>query len=339
MEVDGKEFLRNVGLEQDKAKLMEEQNKLEQKKRDSVKKTEADNEFRLDDSDSAYVDLSFGKDSSDDSTINQLEDIMLNPDATNKNKKKYIILGLALILLFIITIVVIRVISNNNQEDKVINQNKPVVSIDKDKILDKIDTKEKYESVINKKEKTIDDLQINDIEKKDIILPDPIKEKSPVNIKQTVAKKEQPRDLFGIEEPVEDIKPVVKKPVERKVTPPKEKVVKKVQKELEPPKKTVVRKKEANLPTPKETNFTKQKKGNIKGYYVQIGAFSKKPTDKFLSNISKKGYDYTVHTMDIKGKTYNKVLIGAYPTKKVASKYIDKIRKDFNNKNAYILKF
>ena len=36
---------------------------------------------------------------------------------------------------------------------------------------------------------------------------------------------------------------------------------------------------------------------------------------------------------------YNKVLIGAYPTKKLALKSIKNIRTDFGNPNAYILKF
>ena len=38
MEVDGKEFLRNVGIEQDKERLIQEQQKLEELKRASVKR-------------------------------------------------------------------------------------------------------------------------------------------------------------------------------------------------------------------------------------------------------------------------------------------------------------
>ena len=341
MEVDGKEFLRNVSLEQDKARLMEEQEKLERKKRDAVKQSTEESTIKLDTDDSAYIDLSFGKEHDNNhSTINQLQDIMLEPDSNNKNKKKYIILGFALILLFIITIVVIRIISNNSQEEQLNTQNQSTLTIDKDKILDKIDTKEEYEKVISQKKKTTDDLNINDIEKKEIILPEPIKEESPVVIEKPQNNDESPRDLFGMENDEVEQTPIVKKvekprPVQVK---PKAKI-EQVKVKIEKKKEVIAKRKATVIAPPKETSFAKSKQGTLQGYYVQVGAFSKKPSDKFLLNISKKGYSYTVHTMDIKGKIFNKVLIGSYPTKKTALKDIEKIKKDFNNKNAYILKF
>ncbi len=340
MEVDGKEFLRNMSIEQDKARLMEEQEKLEKKKRDSVRQQSSEHTSNLN-NDSAYVDLSFGKNSDDtESTINQLQDIMLEPDSNNKNKKKYIILGFALILLFIITIVVIRMISNSSQENQLMNDiDKPLLTIDKDKILDKIDTKEEFEKVINQNEMAPNDLNIKDVEKKELILPEPIKEKPPVLIEKPKVVDKPQRDVFGLEKPVEEEKLVVNKAKVKEETKKTVERPVKAEDKKEELKAVFAGKREVVVSSPIETNFTKTKKSSLNGYYIQLGAFSKKPSDKYLSNISKKGYSYTIYTTEIKGKVYNKVLVGAYPSKKTALQDIEKIKKDFNNKNAYILKF
>ncbi|MEA2050151.1 MAG: SPOR domain-containing protein [Campylobacterota bacterium] len=318
MEVDGKEFLRNVSLEQDKAQLMEEQKKLEQKKRDAVKK---ENSYNINKDDSAYVDISYGKDDSDETAINQLQDIMLEPDNNNKNKKKYIILILTMIILFIVIIVVIRISSNSTVEDQIKEEVKKPLTINKDEILNKMDTQDTVKPIIKQDLTTSDDLDIETTEKQEIILPEPIKEKPPVVIEQPKKEAAAPKDLFGLGE--DKVKPVVKpKPVVKKVVP----------------KQDSPRRKISNINPPKETNFTKKNNGKIEGYFVQIGAFSKKPTDKFLLNISRHGYDYTIYSIKVKGTIYNKVLIGPYPTKKTALRYINKIKKTFNNKKAYILK-
>ena len=63
MEVDGKEFLRNVGIEQDKDRLTHEQQKLEELKRASVKREQnyMDMDAEANNEESAFVDLSIGK--------------------------------------------------------------------------------------------------------------------------------------------------------------------------------------------------------------------------------------------------------------------------------------
>jgi len=343
MEVNGKEFLRNVSIEQDKADLADQQQKLDEQKRESLKK--APDYFESNDSnDSAYLNISNTQTSNTKEDDNSLFDIKLDNNSNNKNKKKYIILGFSLILLFIITIVIIRIISNNDQEKQLETPAKITKTINKDKILDKIDSIEEYQKVIESNQKSV----ISKIEKKDIILPEPIKEESPVTIEKQEIKKEVKKDLFELE------KKVIKK-VETKIEKIKSKVVIKPKKIIKPkvvikpkviikPKqKQIIAKKPIRrtviLPPVVETNFTKKSSSKVQGYYIQIGAFSKKPTVKLLNNITKKGYRYDIHRVVVKGKTYNKVLIGSYPTKALALKDIFKIRKDFNNPNAYILKF
>ncbi|MEA3353224.1 MAG: SPOR domain-containing protein [Campylobacterota bacterium] len=327
MEVDGKEFLRNIGIEENKMKLEKEQKKLDESKRDPFYKNELEENF---DNDSAYVDLS----DDTESTINHLQDIMLNPDANNKNKKKYIVLGLSLILLFIVTIFVIRIISNSDEEKQLSTPVEKTQEIDKDKLLDKIDTKEEYEKVISKNTSLpaqIDMPDVKEPEPKDIILPPkPVEKPHNVKIEKKPEPKQLKKDLFELE------KKETTQKIQKEVT---KKVEKTIQKAKFPDVIEAKPRKVSQLPTPKETNFAKKSTSAPSGYYVQIGAYSKKPSDNFLNSIEKKGYNYTVHTIVVKGKKYNKVLIGAYPTKKTAMQKIDKIKKDFKNPKAYILKF
>ncbi|MEA3497548.1 MAG: SPOR domain-containing protein [Campylobacterota bacterium] len=337
MEVNGKEFLRNVSIEQDKADLADQQKKLDEQKRESLKKV-PDYFESQNSEESAYVNISKEQTTEIQDEENSLFDIKLDNNSNNKNKKKYIILGFALILLFIITIVIIRIISNNDQEKQLETQTKITKTINKDKILDKIDSIEEYQKVIENNQKPV----TPKIEKKDIILPEPIKDESPVTFEKKEIKKEIKKDLFELEKKVvEKTETKTEKIKQKVISKPKEIVKPKVAvqtKQKEIIAKTPVKRK-IILPPVVETNLTKKSNSKVQGYYIQIGAFSKKPSDKLLNSITKKGYRYDIHSVVVKGKTYNKVLIGSYPSKALALKVIYKVRKDFNNPSAYILKF
>ncbi|MEA3554145.1 MAG: SPOR domain-containing protein [Campylobacterota bacterium] len=322
MEVNGKEFLRNVSIEKDKADLEDQRKKLDEQKRVSMKKAPEYFESHNISDDSAYVNIS-----NDNSHLheeeNNLLDIKLDNKSNASNKKKMILLGIGLIILFIITIIVMRVISNNEQEEELENTSKPTQTLNKDKILDRIDSIEEYQKVIDKSPKP----KIEEIEKKDIILPEATKELSPIKSEEPIIKKEIKKDLFELEEkPVQKVQKIVEKPKPKPVVKQKPVVQSK-------PKREVV------IPPTVETNFTKKTAAKVKGYYIQIGAFTKKPSDKLLRSITIKGYKYTIHKINIKGRDYNKVLIGSYSSKSAATKVISKVRKDFNNPKAYILKF
>ena len=327
MEVNGKEFLRNVSIEQDKADLTEQREKLDEQKRVSLKKAPEYFESHNIDDDSAYVNIS-----DDSSNLQEDENNLLDIKLAGKNnassKKKMLLLGIGLIILFIITIIVMRVISNNEQEEELQSTVKPAQNLNKDKILDKIDSIEEYQKVIEKSSKQT----IEEVQKKDIILPEATKETSPIKYEEPSVKKEIKRDLFELEkEVVQKVKEVVIKPKPKPKPHAKPDLLKPVTQNK--PKRKIV------VPPAIETNFTKKATSKVKGYYVQIGAFTKKPADKLLRSITIKGYKYTIHKIEIKGRMYNKVLIGAYPSKNTAKKVLGKIKKDFNNPNAYILKF
>jgi hypothetical protein len=77
MEVDGKEFLRNVGIEQDKERLAQEQKRLEALKREAFLREEAQNSSNVEDA--AFVDLSLNSAPSTEkpSIESTIEDIKL----------------------------------------------------------------------------------------------------------------------------------------------------------------------------------------------------------------------------------------------------------------------
>jgi len=329
MEVDGKEFLRNVGIEQDKERLTQEQQKLEELKRASVKRDQnyMDMDTEANESESAFIDLSQGNTSSEVNRRNNVEDLILDT-ATVNNKKKYIMLGFGLVLLFIITVLVIRLISNNDTQNKLDMENTSTPSMIKDEILNKIDSNEEYQKVIDKKNELAESKSITQKQKKEIneiVLPtQEVVDNVPLVIDTPKKKIEVKRDLFELDKKTQETqktKPVVK-PIQVK---PKEKVLSK-------PKRTII------IPPAEETNFT-QKASSLNGYFIQIGAFTKTPNKNLLQSISKKGYSYTVYQLMIKGRLYNKVLIGAYQTRKEATRKLSQVKLDFKNPNAYILKF
>lgn len=328
MEINGKEFMRNVSIEQDKERLLAEHKKLEQMKRDAKMRDESYQNETTQENNSAYVDLSMNKTPpQDENQENIIEDLMLTPEDPNKTKKKYIILGFGLILLFIITILVIRLISNSETKEKLENINPQTNAIVTDKILDKIDTNEEYQKVIDRKN-ALDEvakLEKAKSENMEINIPNEAAiTPTPIVIDTPKPKVEPKRDLFGLDKTETQVKKVIEKKIE-----PKKIVKKEVQVQV---------KKQTIIEPAKQTNFT-QKTATVSGYFVQIGAFTKAPSKALVNDIVKKGYNYKVHQMNIKGKLYNKVLIGAYPSREVALKDIEKIRKDFKNPNAYILKF
>ena len=165
-----------------------------------------------------------------------------------------------------------------------------------------------------------------------MVLPEPIKEKPPVNI-LTPKVENVKNDLFGITNDqqaiVEDTKikePPKKEEIKQEIkkTVNQEQLKEKLKETL---KNTTVQQKQIALPTPEVTNFnvTDKKSDQIKGYFIQVGSFTKKPSDNYLNDITKKGYTYKIHQVEVKGKTFNKLLIGTYPTHDSAKQNLEKV--------------
>lgn len=97
--------------------------------------------------------------------------------------------------------------------------------------------------------------------------------------------------------------------------------------------KTADTPKSETKPTVKNTN-TKKEQISSETYYAQVGAFSNKPNDEFISIIKKNGYSYKV----VSGKNgSSKILIGPFDGKEKANAALAKIR-DRINKSAFLVK-
>ena len=327
MDVNGKEFIRNLEIEKEKEELHKQALKLEAEKRKAVKPSSTtqapsyfddnfDQKINLEPKED-IVDLKIGSAAD--------EDDLMQPLATPNKKKKYLILGVALVLLFIITILALRLASNKQTEQELANND--TKQIQQNEILNKIDTNEQYQDDIDQKTQTeqknintpTQEQNLNDI-------PLPKVEDTPIVIDTPKHPTEQKKDLFGLEDANTQS---VKKPTEKTVKQTVKKAIKPIIKKVTKPKYTAPKK------VVNKTNTT----NSTRGYFIQIGAYTKQPSKKLLNSIVNKGYNYQIKKVNIKGRLYNKVLIGAYTTRTSAKKMLSKVRADFRNPNAYILRF
>lgn len=87
---------------------------------------------------------------------------------------------------------------------------------------------------------------------------------------------------------------------------------------VKPKKELVPVKSSRIIAQPKTTTKHKQVQKAFL-YYVQVGSFSKyAPNKKFLASITKLGYTYEYHTVTIKSKSINKVLVGPFHSQEEA---------------------
>lgn len=233
-----------------------------------------------------------------------IEDIILK-SGINK-KQKLISLLFALMLLFFITIIVIKLISTPTKdnifvENETNNQqaNKIDKEIKKGAINKKLD--------ISKIKDNKDNIKIEDNKTNTTIVKDDI-----FNIN---GDKDIDTDLKKDKNYKEEVKPT-------KIT------TKSKEPEVIVEKKNIMK---------KHIQVKKLFK-NIKASYIQVGAFLKKPDQNLIDKIQKANYNYIIHKANIKGVTYNKVLVGPYYGYSKAKKELASIRKITNNKTAYIMK-
>ena len=239
----------------------------------------------------------------------ELGDILLSEKQNPADKKKYIILGLSLVALFILTIIIIRVISSPSTENEIVEEK--VEKVPEDKVeKDMTDIEKQYQDIINQKLKNLREnsedeiesnqntgIDINELEKKEQAIDKPQEELAP---KQSATK----QDVFGMEKTEADNEPKV---VEKKV--------------VSKPKAS-----------PTVSNAIKPK-----GYFIQIGAFSRSPSKTLLNSINQSGFKYVLYDVEVKGRNFTKVLIGAYPSKASASKDLGLVRSVLKVPGAYVL--
>ncbi len=236
---------------------------------------------------------------------NEFDDLVLEESNTNEeNKKKYLILVLVLVILFLLSLIVYRLFTDDSstQEDPFTQERtNPIVKNTTENIKE-----DDYQKIIKKK-----------------LEEDKRKEKQ----------KEQNSEekINNIEENISDetLDETIQK-LEKKKTPKKPKVQKQ---KIE--KKPIAKKPKKDKKSIKELLSSSKPRG----YFVQIGAFAKKPSNSYINKIRKAGLKYTIYRVKVKGKMYNKVLIGPYSSKANAKNNTSTIKNKLDISSTYIVKF
>lgn len=332
MQIKGEDFIKKVQLQQEREELERKLSELE-----DVEMTVNDEPVILSRNINMGMNSNMNNDLNNNTEVNdhELDNIMLGSsgNTNEENKKKYLILGIVLVVLFLLTIIIIRLLTgDSNKEDQFTSNNANSSEIKK--LSENSNIEENFQKIINERVKkdssapmvpempyTSDDKAANPDQFTDNNLQDneTIQEDAPAIITN------------------EALDDTIKKIEEKKVIQ-KEKVEAKVETKKEVAKKEVVEKKVEAKRSVKDLIDTTSSDVS-KGYFVQIGAFTKKPSDSYINEIRSQGFKYKIFQVDIKGTLYNKVLIGPYSTRAAASQDVDAIKEKLNVSNAFILKF
>ena len=333
MQIKGEEFIKKVQLQQEREELERKLSELEE-----VEMTIHEDPVIL--SRSINTDMNNNMEQND----HELNNIMLGGVSTNaneENKKKYLILGIVLVVLFLLTIIIIRLLSGGaTKEDQFTSNNADSSEIKK--LSENSNIEENFQKIINERvKKDSSTPMVPEIAKTTDDKLD--------NLQQSVENNLQGNETIQEEAPAtitnETLDETIKK-IEDKKTVQKEKVVQKkeVTKEKVVEKEAIVEKEavfEKKAETKKSVKSLVEAPSSdvSKGYFVQIGAFTKKPSDSYINEIRNGGFKYKVYQIEIKGTIYNKVLIGPYSTKGSAGQDVDNIKEKLKVTNAFVVKF
>lgn len=200
-----------------------------------------------------------------------------------------------------------------------------------------VTTEEKQEALISPELQLDSSNHDRESDKKELdqlssILEDELTNKVPTDEKEQSDEKIKP-DTMQIDEAKEESKPTidiqVSSPVETQaVAPVRQEPIAKPKPVVQ--KEHVVRKepriKKEPVFTPRPSQHSASSTGN---YYIQVGAFSKQPSSRFLSVITSSGFRYKLSN--------GKLLIGPYSNSGAARRDLPRV-KDKINKGAFIKK-
>jgi DedD protein len=269
----------------------------------------------------------------------ELNNIMLGSsnNSNEENKKKYLILGIVLVVLFLLTIIIIRLLSGETtKEDQFTSNNADSSEIKK--LSENSNIEENFQKIINERVKKDSAApMVPEIAKTNEDKVENIQQTSENTLEgnETIQQDEAPATITN-----EALDETIKK-IEDKKAVQKEKALEKTVEKVT--KKEPVKKEVAQVKTEEKRsarNVAETSSSDMsKGYFVQIGAFSKKPSDSYINTIRNEKFKYKIYQTEIKGTLYNKVLIGPYSSRAAASQDIDAIKEKLSVTNAFIVKF
>lgn len=345
MQIKGNEFLKNVQQKQEREEL--------EKRLEELKSSTPNNYIEEEpvvirqqapfqaENNNPYQN-SFDLNLQNNQNLNQqheLDNIMLGASVFNNedNKKKYIMLGVVLVVLFLLTIIIIRLLtSDSSSKEDSFTSNGAKTS--ESKSLSNNNIEENFQKIINERAKKDNEQMID---------PSRLSAEERLNniqtTQETTQQVEQTKQTTTEQESIsnETIDNAMKKVEEQKaakqmqnVQQTKSEIIKK-----EPvAQKTETKKSVKDLVVENSSNSTSNSAPSD-GYFVQVGAFTKKPADSFINKIRSGNLKYKIYQHEVNGVLYNKVLIGPYPTKDAATKNVGNIKTTLDVANAHVVKF
>ncbi|MGJ0322466.1 SPOR domain-containing protein [Aliarcobacter cryaerophilus] len=334
MQIIGDDFVKKVQLKQEKEELEKKLSELDET-RISMGNINLTNNLN-----NAYKGIDNNDDMNEMNRLqqninyddsNEFDNIMLNQQQSGEdNKKKYLILGIVLVVLFLLTIIIIRLLTSdskkedpftsNNQsssEMKTLSENSGNIEDRYQRILDDKAKKDSTEPVVNQQINTSNDRL------------DMIKET------KEEARLAQNENFSDSSIPNETLDETIKKIEEKKQTPKTSETTPAASTKTQAePKKSIRDLVEGNAAA---KSINQEATGS--GYFIQIGAFSKRPSESYLKNIKNQGFKYKVIQEDVKGSTFNKLLIGPYSSRAAASNDVSAVKNKLNIQNTFIVNY
>ncbi|WP_418185289.1 SPOR domain-containing protein [Aliarcobacter vitoriensis] len=332
MQISGDDFLKKVQLKQEKDELEKKLNELDET-RISMGNINLTNNLNnaykgmnnndIDEMDRLQRNIEF------DESNHEFDNIMLNQPLGNQedNKKKYLILGIVLVVLFLLTIIIIRLLSGDSKKEDSFTSNNTDSSQMKTLSENSNSIEDRYQRILDDRAKKDGD-NINDTSTSTDKL-DAMKEQESTTTSSIQAPLNEIKQEDGISN--EAIEDTIKKIEEKKASTPKT---------VETPKQPTA--KTTSEPKKSIRDLVEGKGGSevsssASGFFVQIGAFSKRPNDSYLQSISKNGFSYKIIQDTVNGKTFNKVLIGPYNSRTAAQNEVSSIKSRLNIQNTFIV--
>ncbi len=332
MQIKGDEFIKKVQIQQEREELERKLNELE--------------EVEMSINNDSVI---FEKNNNVEQNEHELDNIMLGSSITNEdNKKKYLILGIVLVVLFLLTIIIIRLLTNEAPKEDQFTSNS-ASSTEMKKLSESDNIEQNFQKIINERvkkdanEPMVPEVQGNTSGTSNGKVEDSGSTKAFENL-QKEAENYNP-NTSGISD--EAIDQTIKK-VEKSKSANKEKPVVKQKEEALPKEDTVVKKVETTkrssikdlVETPSATRTNDSSSSSVSsGYFIQIGALTKKPTDSYVNSIRSANLKYKIYQDTVNGVSYNKVLIGPYSSKAAASENIEDVKQKLNVTSAFVVKF
>ena len=373
MQIRGEEFIKKVQIQQEREELERKLNELEEVQMSFNTNINEPVNFDRNNNYNNYNNLNINENVND----NELDNIMLGSSISNEdNKKKYLILGIVLVVLFLLTIIIIRLLTNEPpKEDQFTtnNLNSSPLNSSPTKKQDNDNIEENFQKIMNERvkkdssEPMVPEVKTTTSNSKTKenhnTLPPASEESSSSQDFDNLQKEAQnyAPNKSGISDEAMDqtIRKIEKsknlpkdKPVvTAKETTPQKEVVTQKEEVLKKPdtKKSSIRDLMDSAPysppanniktTSTNSSTTNSVSNSASGYFIQIGAFTKKPTDSYLNSIKSANLKYKIYEDDSKGTVYNKVLIGPYSSKEAAAQSVENVKEKLNVTSAFVVKF